>query len=158
MFNLIFYGILAVAALAAVAAANNVIKHHYIDPVIAEYEPKLKNANDRAADAENANTQLRASVQLVSGEVKVCTDNTRDLKDKGDVATTKARVALAAATERANAAAAELKELRRKAGGPPTVGDACAQADAILTDLSRDIRSILGLSTGPKTSVDVRIK
>lgn len=155
--TIIFYVLIGLAALSAIAAVNNRVMHHYTDPVVAEYEAKLKNANDRAKDAESANVSLRASIDGVREEVKACNAKTKEFEEQSGLAKAAATEALAKAAASAKAMQTALKALRAKASGPATVGDACAQADAILSDLAIDIRTALGLVTitGP-TRLPVR--
>lgn len=150
--TLLAYAFLGLAAISAIAWGNNILGHHYTDPVVAEYEAKLKNAKDRAKEAEDANVSLRASVDKVKEEINSCNAKTDEFEAKSKAAAAAAADAIAKAKAAGVATDLTLKALRAKASGPATAGNACAQADAILSDLATDVRAALGLVTitGPQ--------
>lgn len=162
MGTLIAYLLMGLAALAFIAGVNNAVKHHYVDSVVAEHEKKEKELTDekdkalaRADTAEAANGTLQGSIKAVEDACKL---RAQEFKDKSEAAEKLAKEEVAKARDRGRALEAALKALRLQASGPPTVGDACKQADAILSDLSRDVRTALGLVTivGPKRVEEVQ--
>ena len=102
-------------------------------------------ANSRADDAEAANLALRSSVEKVKTQAAACTASTEAFKQAADDAQKNAADAIAAKKAATQATQIALNTLRAKANGPATKGDACEEARATLSGLSRDIRSILGL-------------
>lgn len=102
-------------------------------------------ANSRADDAEAANVTLRTSVKKVATEAAACTAKTGEFQKAAADAEQRATDAINAKAAAQKSTQLALTALKSKASGPPTVGDACKEADAILSDLSRDIRSILGI-------------
>lgn len=156
MGTLIAYLLMGLAALAFIAGVDNTVKHHYVDPVEAKHQEKEKELIDlkdkaeaRAKTAEGANGTLQDSIKAVE---ETCKLRTQEFKDKSDAAEKLAKEARDKEIAKGRALEAALKALRSKASGPPTVGDSCKQADAILSDLSRDVREALGLVTitGPR--------
>lgn len=146
---LIAYAIFAFAAMAALAGANNAVKHHYVDPVVAEAEKKLAaeklnttNEKSRAERAEAANKSLEESIQK---RLASCTEKTDLYQQTANAFAMQAEDEHKKAVAARKAMEAAVAKLQDQASGPPTSGDACAQADKILTDLAVDVRDILGI-------------
>lgn len=124
---------------AVVNSVNNSIRDHYVVPVRAEYEVKLKDANDRIDAQVKVNDALKLQIDGVRKQVNECNDSVDVLKGTEKSNDAKRDEAVKAANDRAAKAEGTIRILKTNAK-TPTRGDFCEQAkqaDDTLSDIAR---------------------
>lgn len=153
--ELILYGVLALAAVAAIAAANNFAFHHYADPVIKDCDAAkallTKERDDLIVDNKRLGDKFTALRIEVDGITKA-------FEDAGKLKDDRYAADLKLLREKSKNSRPKIDALDERAKAPTTKTEEqkCKAAQAMLSDYAIDvqkIRDILGITIIGPTSV-----
>ena len=131
--KLIFYGVIAIAAMILLGLIYNAIGNHFTAPLKVE----LKACQQATETAVHANAQLQSDLATLKQQVADQNKQVADIQAQSDKRVADSQAALAAAKARAASMQVTMDSLHRLALAP-SIKTGCPDVDKVLTDLADD--------------------